>query len=66
MGMATVRKRETPKPRYKGTVVCDCCHAEYSPGGWCKGFYCGQDTSTRFVSIWKVKDGVCPNCGKDK
>jgi hypothetical protein len=63
MTMATLIKRETPSPRYKGTVVCNCCHAEYSPGAWCRGLHCGQDTQNhRFVKIADVREGHCPVC----
>jgi hypothetical protein len=62
MGMAIIKPRETPKPRYKGTVVCHNCFAEYSPGNWCRGY--SEGTSGNFIPVTKVLDNCCPICGK--
>lgn len=63
MGLANVSVQETPKPHYKGTVVCPRCHAEYKPGlDWVTGYHRRGDTSGRFYMTGSVPEGVCPMC----
>lgn len=65
MGFAFVRQRVTPKPKAKNTVVCENCHAEYSPHTqWVRG-YRRDPTSTalpNFEPVALVPKGVCPVC----
>ena len=60
MGMAIIKPRETPKPRYKGTVVCSHCFAEYKPGNWCYGY--SEGTQSTFIPMYMIKDDCCPAC----
>ena len=62
MGMAIIKPREVPKPRYKGTVICPHCFAEYSPGDWYRGY--SEGTQSTFIPIAKVEENCCPKCGK--
>ena len=42
---------------------CPSCHAEYAPDTkWCYGYY--EGTSTQFVKLGNVEEGVCPVCRK--
>lgn len=64
MGMANVEERITPKPRYKNTVVCSRCHAEYNPKTkWGYGYY-EEGTTGAVVVLGKLPEGVCPGCRK--
>ena len=58
------KQRETPKPKYKGTIVCVRCHAEYNPETkWLWGYHKDDDTSAdSFVVLGRIPDGACPCC----
>lgn len=61
--MYTAPPIETPKARYKGTVVCPNCHAEYKPGNWHRGYH--EGTSSEFTARSKVPDDCCPICNTE-
>jgi hypothetical protein len=61
MTMAYVEPDKILYPRYRGTVRCQNCGAEYSKGGWVYGYY-DEGTSNRFNVIGRIGDNVCPNC----
>ena len=63
MGMATpLPPPETPKPRYKGTIVCHGCHAEYRDGAkWWRVRYHGTQTGPEW--LYRLPKGKCPFCG---
>ena len=62
MGMATIEQEQTPRPRYKGTVVCVKCHAEYNPSDhWYRGYY-PKGTTDGFIATSKVPRDQCPMC----
>lgn len=45
-------------------VRCGCCNALYDKTvKWVRGYYHG--TSEDFTTVSKIKDGVCPVCGKE-
>ena len=56
------------KPRYKNTVVCKYCRAEYNPNlEWIKGFDISQGTQPmKLASTWKVPKNTCPLCGRKR
>jgi hypothetical protein len=64
--MATLLKPKTIKPKYKNTVVCQTCTAEYKVSKhWHRGYRTGGRNSTlsnNFVSIGHIKEDVCPMC----
>jgi hypothetical protein len=62
MGMAVIKPREVPKPRYKNTVVCSHCFAEYKQGNWVKGY--SKGTESAFYPLSKIQDNCCPICGR--
>jgi len=62
MGMA-IFKNNIIKPRYKGTVVCQNCAAEFAPGKWVRGFYATRGTDTsQFHKMSEVPADECPMC----
>jgi|TARA_Y100000310_G_scaffold105378_1_gene103830 hypothetical protein len=70
MGFAILPTYQPPKPRYKGTVVCQNrrCHAEYSPGKeggkqWYRGYRRGSES--QFHATLKIDDNECPMCGTE-
>jgi hypothetical protein len=66
--MAYIDPPKTPLPRYKGTVVCPGCWAEFTPGIWVRGFYGGDAHSTEnqpFIKTSTVPAGKCPHCLTD-
>jgi hypothetical protein len=51
----------TPKPRYKNTVVCPNCHAEYNPTlKWAWVMF--EGTSSTYTILSRMKEGICPGC----
>ncbi len=67
MGMATPRVNRPPAPRYKNTVVCFSCHAEYVPGDWRSVWYKKGDTSS--VPVWiggTLDPKSCPACERPR
>jgi len=65
--MATFKPQCTPTPRYKNTIVCAHCHAEYDPTArWVYGFYPPGSTADEFTSVGTVPEGVCPVCRQPK
>jgi hypothetical protein len=59
--MVIIEPRPTPAPRYKGTVVCTCCHAEYAPGNWWIVSY-DDGTSGRRTWRYPLPAATCPIC----
>jgi len=60
--MVILETPKTPEPRYKNTVVCDHCHAEYNPSlNWASGYY-ETGTTGNFISTSKIGKGKCPVC----
>lgn len=63
MGMAVAEAKRTPKPRYKNTVVCEGCHAEFDPSlHWMSGFTTG--TTGDFHPMFEIGKNKCPICRK--
>ena len=64
MGMANREPPRTPAPRYRDTVVCPDCHAEYNPApGWCRGLRVAEGTENGyFMPLTKIPEGECPIC----
>jgi hypothetical protein len=61
MGMAEIQMSTTPRPRYKNTVVCPNCHAEYNPEAkW--GWVLYEGTSSHGMLVSRLKEGTCPGC----
>ncbi len=60
--------KETPEPKYKNTLVCTKCHAEYNPNvNWCRGVELETGTGpSKFHKLCEVKPGRCPFCGESK
>ncbi len=53
-------------PRYKGTVVCGHCRAEYTPGNWVYGFWENTvSTCSNFMVCGKIPDDQCPICRRE-
>ena len=50
----------SPAPKYRGTVVCRRCHAEFSPGKWILVSYEGTSSIPYYEG--RVPDGHCPAC----
>ena len=65
MGMAYPNVPKVLTPRYKNTVRCQYCGAEYKRGHWVYGYY-DEGTSNRFNIVGDIPDGVCPNCRKEE
>lgn len=59
--MVIVEPRKTPAPRYSGTVVCKCCHAEYRPANW---WIVSYDDGTANQKTWHypLPANTCPIC----
>jgi rubrerythrin len=54
-------------PRYKGTIVCQNCKAEYTPGRkWCYGYHDKSTTTYGFHKLGDIPEGVCPICRKEE
>jgi len=66
MGFAEIKKKETPLPRYKNTVVCHKCHAEYNKDvQFVKGITVSSNTGTDlgdFIPLATIRIGTCPMC----
>ena len=59
--MAPVLLPTTPRPRYKDTVVCGECLAEYRPGRWVTVRY-AKDTTADYRVLGRIPESVCPLC----
>lgn len=59
--MAQVSPPAKKLPRYKGTVVCQSCGAEYTPGNWVIVVY-EKGTGNDFHPIGSLEKGRCPIC----
>lgn len=60
--MIPLERKMTPKPQYRGTVVCSACHAEYNPRAyWIKCRY-SEGTSGNYRVVGKIAEGCCPIC----
>jgi len=63
MGMWQPEPVVTPKPRYKNTVVCPSCHAEYNPKTrWVWVTYMAGSTANDYKKLGDVPKDVCPGC----
>ena len=66
MGMAPPKTTEIKKPKYKGTVVCQSCGAEFKESPhWHRVHYPVDTTDTIYRVEGKVKENQCPMCLKD-
>jgi len=64
MSMATPGIRKKLKPKYRSTIVCDHCNAEFLPGEWWNIAYTTGDTSVQFSVINQITQNACPICKK--
>lgn len=57
---------EFPTSRYKGTVTCRWCKAEYKPENWVRGYDLSAGTTLprNFHAVSNVPDNNCPLCLK--
>lgn len=66
MSMAIYEEVEIPKPKYKNTIVCEKCWAEFDQScNWSRGFYVTDFSSTaspRFIRTSDIEKGRCPVC----
>ena len=56
---------KTPKPKYKNTVVCPNCWAEYTPKKCLRAYDLSDRNSTtprEFNRVMVVPANTCPNC----
>lgn len=64
MSFAKVEKPSAPNPRYKNTVVCPHCHAEYTPQKWVGGvdLAAGTTLPSRISHEMTIDENTCPGC----
>ena len=62
MGMAQPQRKTVIQTRYKGTVVCQNCEAEYTPStGWVNVRY-HPGTTGKYDILGRIPWNVCPLC----
>lgn len=63
--MAQVALPKRKLPRYKGTIVCQCCGAEYKPNlSWAVGYSVGTESGAKL--LYPLGKKKCPICRTDE
>lgn len=68
MGFAIPRVKKTPEPKYKNTIVCSGCHAEYDPAAkFCvtRNMNDVSPTANRRAYAYSLPKNHCPVCGRE-